>query len=120
MYIGYTPEQEALRQELRDYYSRLLTSDVQEELLRGEGVGPTNRRIVRQMGKDGWLGIGWPKKYGGQGRSAIEQFVFFDESMRAGAGTKNESMRRFSSMFMSSSLPVQRPRQPVTGCLGDC
>jgi alkylation response protein AidB-like acyl-CoA dehydrogenase len=37
------------------------------------------------MGKDGWLGIGWPKEYGGQGRSQLEQFVFFDESMRCGA-----------------------------------
>jgi 3-oxocholest-4-en-26-oyl-CoA dehydrogenase alpha subunit len=43
------------------------------------------RKIVRQMGEDGWLGIGWPEEWGGQGRSAIEQFVFFDESMRAGA-----------------------------------
>ncbi len=85
MYIGYTPEQETLRQELRDYYGRLLTRDVEEELSRSEGVGATVRRVVRQMGTDGWLGIGWPKEYGGQGRSAIEQFVFFDESMRAGA-----------------------------------
>ena len=37
------------------------------------------------MGSDGWLGIGWPKEWGGQGRSAIEQFIFFDESMRSGA-----------------------------------
>jgi 3-oxocholest-4-en-26-oyl-CoA dehydrogenase alpha subunit len=37
------------------------------------------------MCADGWAGIGWPTEYGGQGRSAIEQFVFFDESMRAGA-----------------------------------
>ena len=37
------------------------------------------------MGADGWLGIGWPKEWGGQGRSQIEQFIFFDESMRAGA-----------------------------------
>ena len=43
------------------------------------------RRIVKQMASDGWLGIGWPKEYGGQGRSAIEQFIFFDESMRSGA-----------------------------------
>ena len=49
------------------------------------GVGPVMRQVVRQMGADGWLGIGWPTEYGGQGRSAIEQFVFFDESMRAGA-----------------------------------
>ena len=37
------------------------------------------------MAADGWVGIGWPKEYGGQGRTAIEQFIFFDESMRAGA-----------------------------------
>ena len=43
------------------------------------------RTVVRQMGEDGWLGIGWPTEYGGQGRSAIEQFIFFDESMRCGA-----------------------------------
>src|SRR5579883_1462479 len=85
MYIGYTEEQEELRQELRSYYQRLLTPEVEAELARSEGVGPAVRRVVRQMGEDGWLGIGWPREYGGQGRSAIEQFVFFDESMRAGA-----------------------------------
>jgi alkylation response protein AidB-like acyl-CoA dehydrogenase len=84
MRIGYTEEQEALRAELRDYYDRLLTPH-EEELARSHGVGPTVRKIVRQMGEDGWLGIGWPEEWGGQGRSAIEQFVFFDESMRAGA-----------------------------------
>ena len=85
MYIGYTDEQEALRQELRAYYDRLLTPETVEALAEGHGIGPAMRRVVRQMGEDGWLGIGWPKEYGGQGRSAIEQFIFFDESMRAGA-----------------------------------
>ena len=85
MYLAYTDEQEKLRRELRSYYERLLTPEVQAELADSHGVGPALRRVVRQMGEDGWLGIGWPKEYGGQGRSAIEQFVFFDESMRAGA-----------------------------------
>jgi len=85
MDIGYTEDQEALRQELRAYYAELLTPEVEEELAHANGVGEAMRRIVRRMGEDGWLGIGWPKEWGGQGRSAIEQFVFFDESMRAGA-----------------------------------
>jgi 3-oxocholest-4-en-26-oyl-CoA dehydrogenase alpha subunit len=85
VYIGYTDEQEKLRQELRAYYAELLTPEVVEELGKGHGVGPAMRRVVRQMGEDGWLGIGWPVEWGGQGRSAIEQFIFFDESMRAGA-----------------------------------
>jgi alkylation response protein AidB-like acyl-CoA dehydrogenase len=85
VYIAYTDEQEGLRKELRSYYERLLTPEVEAELAKSHGVGPALRRVVRQMGEDGWLGIGWPKEWGGQGRSAIEQFVFFDESMRAGA-----------------------------------
>jgi alkylation response protein AidB-like acyl-CoA dehydrogenase len=85
VYIAYTEEQEGLRKELRSYYEGLLTPEVEAELAKSHGVGPALRRVVRQMGEDGWLGIGWPKEWGGQGRSAIEQFVFFDESMRAGA-----------------------------------
>jgi alkylation response protein AidB-like acyl-CoA dehydrogenase len=38
-----------------------------------------------RMGKDGWLTIGWPKEYGGQGRGAVEQFIFWDETYRARA-----------------------------------
>jgi 3-oxocholest-4-en-26-oyl-CoA dehydrogenase alpha subunit len=85
MEIGYTAEQEALRDSLRQYYADLLTPEVQEQLAESHGIGPHMRRVVKQMASDGWLGIGWPKEWGGQGRSAIEQFIFFDESMRAGA-----------------------------------
>src|SRR5579884_3200061 len=85
MEIGFTDEQQALRRQLREYYAGLLTPDVEEELANSHGIGPTVRRIVKQMASDGWLGIGWPKEYGGQGRSAIEQLIFFDESMRCGA-----------------------------------
>jgi alkylation response protein AidB-like acyl-CoA dehydrogenase len=85
MHIGYDDEQQALRQELRAYYDELLTPEVREALHEGFGTGPEMRRIVKQMAADGWLGIGWPKEYGGQGRSDVEQFIFFDESMRAGA-----------------------------------
>ena len=85
MYIGYDESQETLRNELRAYYAKLLTPDVRGALREGHGVGSAMRSVVRQMGEDGWLGIGWPVEYGGQGRSAIEQFIFFDESMRSGA-----------------------------------
>jgi alkylation response protein AidB-like acyl-CoA dehydrogenase len=85
MYIAYNEEQEALRRRLRDYYDELLTPEVREALHAERGCGPVHRQTIRRMGADGWLGIGWPKEYGGQGRSQIEQFIFFDESMRAGA-----------------------------------
>jgi 3-oxocholest-4-en-26-oyl-CoA dehydrogenase alpha subunit len=85
MQIAYTPEHEALRQELRDYYANLLTPEVRDKLAHAEGIGPDLRAVVRQMGSDGLLGQGWPVEYGGKGHGPMEQFVFFDESMRAGA-----------------------------------
>jgi alkylation response protein AidB-like acyl-CoA dehydrogenase len=85
MEIGYTEEQEELRDRLREYYANLLTPEVEAQLADSHGIGPNMRRVVKQMAEDGWLGIGWPTEYGGQGRSAIEQYIFFDESMRAGA-----------------------------------
>ncbi len=85
MEISYTEEQQALKNELRSYYQQLLTPEVEADLAGAHGIGPVVRKVVKQMGADGWLGIGWPKEWGGQGRSAIEQFIFFDESMRSGA-----------------------------------
>ncbi|MHB1486008.1 MAG: acyl-CoA dehydrogenase family protein [Acidimicrobiales bacterium] len=108
MYIGYTQEQEALRQELREYYRQLLTPAVAAELAQGHGVGEANRRVVRQMGRDGWLGIGWPTEYGGQGRSAIEQFIFFDESMRAGAPVPMLTVNTVGPTIMNYGTPEQK------------
>ena len=85
MEIGYTEEHQALRNELREYYAKLLTPEAEEQLANGHGIGPDMRRVVKQMATDGWLGIGWPKEWGGQGKGPVEQFIFFDESMRAGA-----------------------------------
>ncbi len=84
MYIDYTPEQKALRDELRAYFAKLMTPERRAELEGMEG-GPTYREVIRQMGRDGWLGVGWPKEFGGQGRTALEQFIFIDEVRRAGA-----------------------------------
>jgi alkylation response protein AidB-like acyl-CoA dehydrogenase len=85
MQISYSPEQEAFRDELRAYYDTLLDDATVEELSHGHGIGEGTKRVWKQMCSDGWAGVGWPKEWGGQGRKAIDQFVFFDESMRAGA-----------------------------------
>ena len=85
MYVGYSKEHEALRDELRAYYDRLLTPEVEDSLRGSEGAGEAPRAIFKQMSADGWVGLGWPKEWGGKELGPMEQFVFFDESMRAGA-----------------------------------
>ena len=85
MYVGLTKEQETLRDELRAYYDKLLTPEVEDDIRKGEGVGDASKRVWKQMAADGYAGVGWPREWGGRGLTPIEQFVFFDESMRAGA-----------------------------------
>jgi alkylation response protein AidB-like acyl-CoA dehydrogenase len=88
MFLEESAEQQQLRAELRAYYDALLTDEVRaglaEEAGGGEG-GATYDHCVRRIGQDGWLGIGWPTEFGGQGRPATDQFIFFDETRRAGA-----------------------------------
>ncbi len=85
MFLEESPDQRMLRDELRRYYADLLTDEVRAGLAEGGEGGEQWRRVVRTIGKDGWLGIGWPTEYGGQGRPATDQFIFFDETRRAGA-----------------------------------
>ncbi len=85
MFIALDDEQAALRDELRQYYRDLMTPEVRRSLEHEEGTGPLRRQIVEQLGTDGWITMGWPEEFGGQGKSAVEQFIFYDETMRAGS-----------------------------------
>jgi alkylation response protein AidB-like acyl-CoA dehydrogenase len=85
MHIAYTEQQEALRHELRAYFAKLMTPEVEDEVASGDTGGPHCLDAVRRMGRDGWLGVGWPREYGGQGRGEVEQMIFFDEAWRAQA-----------------------------------
>lgn len=93
MDFALTPEQEQFGQEFRDYLAKYLTPEIRAESVnflnmnkhtdpgvfgRGEYGGPKSKEFIRQLGADGWLGVGWPKEYGGQGRTPMEQHIFFE------------------------------------------
>jgi alkylation response protein AidB-like acyl-CoA dehydrogenase len=87
MYLDFTPEQKALRADVRRYYQDLFTPELRRALddQWDQLGGPAFREVMGRMGRDGWLGIGWPREYGGQGRGPLEQFIFWDETYRARA-----------------------------------
>ena len=62
MFLEESPEQQQLRAELRQYYAELLTDEVRAGLAEGGEGGEAWSQVVRDIGKDGWLGIGWPKR----------------------------------------------------------
>ncbi|WP_374612970.1 acyl-CoA dehydrogenase family protein [Gordonia sp. (in: high G+C Gram-positive bacteria)] len=82
MFIDLTPEQRALRAELREYFADLVTPDEAAVMLT-ERHGPTYRKVIKRMGDDGWLGVGWPTEFGGKGFGEIEQQIFTNEAVRA-------------------------------------
>lgn len=125
MHIAYTASQEALRDELRAYYDELLTDDVRAALEAESGVGPVHRRIVRQMGADGWLAVGWPTEHGGRGLSAVEQFIVFDTSVALGAPIPMLTINTVGPTIMAYGTPEQKefflPRiagGELTFCIG--
>jgi alkylation response protein AidB-like acyl-CoA dehydrogenase len=80
--LDLTSEQLALRDELRAYFAALLTPAERAELLT-QRHGGGYREVVRRMGRDGWLGVGWPREYGGRGLGQVEQQIFVNEAARA-------------------------------------
>jgi alkylation response protein AidB-like acyl-CoA dehydrogenase len=82
MDLDLTPAQHALALELREYFRELLSAEERAAMLT-ERHGDTFRTLVRRMGRDGWLGIGWPEEYGGRGFGMVEQQIFVNEAARA-------------------------------------
>ncbi|MEV6590881.1 acyl-CoA dehydrogenase family protein [Streptomyces acidicola] len=103
MHLAPTERQRRLRAELRTYFRDLMpqgppSQDDQRE----------QRALLRRIGADGWLGLGWPEAYGGQGRGADEQFVFFDEAYRAGAPVSMVTLNTVGPTLMRYGSEEQR------------
>ena len=102
------PEILELRRELRAYFAALLDDETRARLDEPRTAGAETRRVVRRMGIDGWLGIGWPSEFGGQGRGPVEQLVFYEEVQRAGAPYPLVTLNTVGPTLMTSGTPEQR------------
>lgn len=77
-----TQAQRDLKAEIRTYFGGLADANEHRDM----GVdrhGPTYQRVVKQMGTDGWMGVGWPTEYGGHGLGEVEQTIFANEAQYA-------------------------------------
>lgn len=82
MFIDLTPEQRRLQAELREYFSNLISAD-EAKAMEKDRHNEVYREVIRRMGRDGKLGVGWPKEFGGLGFGPIEQSIFVNEAHRA-------------------------------------
>jgi alkylation response protein AidB-like acyl-CoA dehydrogenase len=87
--LRFTPEQEGFRAEARAWLIDRL--DGRFAKVRGRG-GPGDEHELfderweweQELGRGGWIGLGWPAAYGGRGVTLVEQVIFFEEYARAG------------------------------------
>ncbi|GHD74329.1 acyl-CoA dehydrogenase [Streptomyces mirabilis] len=103
MHLAPTERQQRLRAELRTYFRDLMPDGPPSADDPGR-----QRALLRRIGADGLLGIGWPVAYGGQGRGADEQFVFFDEAYRAGAPVSMVTLNTVGPTLMKYGSEAQK------------
>ncbi|MRH90378.1 acyl-CoA dehydrogenase [Nocardia sp. SYP-A9097] len=109
MFIELTAEQRRLRDELRSYFSGLVTPEEENEML-GNRHGDAYRAVVKRMGADGKLGVGWPKEYGGQGFGPLEQQIFYNEAVRADVPVPLVTLLTVGPALQSYGTPEQKQK----------
>jgi len=83
-------EQEAWRDEVRDFLRENVTDELRDEGKGGElslsvNQGPATMAFRRKVVEKGWFGLNWPKEYGGLEKTATEQLIMMEEFDHAGA-----------------------------------
>ncbi len=105
MHLELTVQQLDLQAELRSYFAALVV-----EVEGAPGEEATYTRYIRRMGQDGWLGLGWPKEYGGQARGPIDQMIFVEESHWAGVPLPLLTLNSVGPTLMALGTDEQKQR----------
>jgi alkylation response protein AidB-like acyl-CoA dehydrogenase len=109
VHLELTDAQRQLRAELRDYFTGLV-SPAERRTMLTERHGPVYRGVVRRMGRDGWLGVGWPVEHGGRGFGEVEQQIFVNEAARADVPLPSVTLQTVGPTLQESGTPEQRER----------
>jgi alkylation response protein AidB-like acyl-CoA dehydrogenase len=107
MFVDLTDEQVSLRDELRAYFSTLISAEERASML-GDRHNAAYRAVVRRMGRDGWLGLGWPTEYGGRGLGQVEQQIFVDEAARADVPLPSVTLQTVGPTLQAHGTPEQK------------
>ena len=87
MDFAYTTEQENLRQEVQAFIKENVTEEIRTEIEQfgsRQNRGSLTSDLYKKISDKGWIGISWPKEYGGQGGSRIDQYIVEEEFSRIG------------------------------------
>jgi alkylation response protein AidB-like acyl-CoA dehydrogenase len=107
VFIDLTEQQHTLRARLRAYLKEVLTVEERAAVLR-ERHGPVYRTLVRRLGRDGWLGLGFPERFGGGGLGGVEQQIFVNEAARADVPLPAVTLQTVAPTLLAHGTPEQK------------
>jgi alkylation response protein AidB-like acyl-CoA dehydrogenase len=110
-HLGELPlEAQKTREEIRDFLNRELGDRSASK--RALSWGGFDREFSRKLGAAGYIGLTWPKKYGGHERTALERYVVLEESLAAGAPTSAHWVadRQSGPLLLRFGTEAQRER----------
>src|SRR2546428_1300939 len=113
-------EAESLRAEVREFLRRELGDAA--PVRRAHSWGGFDREFSRKMGARGWIGMTWPRRYGGGERSALERYVVLEELLAAGApvGAHWIADRQSGPALLRYGSDAQRERFLPAIVRGEC
>jgi alkylation response protein AidB-like acyl-CoA dehydrogenase len=86
MNFAFTEEQERFRAEVRAFIDENVSPEIvaeMDEAAKGAGIGPLTLDLIHKIGDRGWIGMSWPREYGGRDADLIDQYIFEEELARA-------------------------------------
>ncbi|MGA7053808.1 MAG: acyl-CoA dehydrogenase family protein [Mycobacterium sp.] len=110
MDLEYSPEQQQLRGDMRAALEKVMTPERTAAINERMEGGPEARECVRALAAADLLGVGWPKEYGGQGFSAIEQFIFSEEAHRVNAPIPLVTLNTVGPTLMQCGTEEQKQK----------
>jgi len=102
-----TEAQRAFKDEVRAYFSTLVSDEDKLEMMT-DRHGPAYHRNIKQMGTDGWMGVGWPVEYGGKGLGGIEQQIFANEAARGDVHLPSVTLQTVGPTLQAFGTPKQK------------
>ncbi len=115
-----TPESEALRAEVRGFLKQELPAG--PAFTRIDSWSRFDADFTRKMAGRGWIGMTWPRKHGGHGRSALERYVVLEEMLAAGAPVAAHWIadRQSGPLILKHGTPEQRQTILPRIAAGEC
>jgi len=86
MRLDFTEKEQSFREEVRSFLRERLPREIRDKVLNGVEIGRADYVLwQRRLHDRGWGATGWPVQFGGAGWSAVQQYIFEEESAKAGA-----------------------------------